>query len=156
MFAKPCLFPFCCSHPWSASGQECFFPLFSEGTMGFVEIQYKLLSVSLPGPQTWLFLIPGSLFPWRLALHAARLPGRQLCPILGCSVMCLVVPFPSSRCHLASCSQTWGRGGNHSEGMVRETWGHPPGYRAGCWYGCDRSIMPWFGSVLGHSSACRC
>lgn len=65
---------------------------------------------SLPGPQAWLLLLPGPLFPRRLALHAARLPGRQLRPLLGCSVMWPPPPFLSSRCHLASRSQPRGEG----------------------------------------------
>lgn len=119
-------FPFCSSHPLSAPGQVYVFLLFLEDYL-ICRKQVKLCFVSLPGPQTWLLLVPGSLFPRCLALHAARLPGCQLRPLFGGSVMCLVVLFPSSRCHLASCSQTRGR----MSGQGLGTWGHAPGHQCG-------------------------
>lgn len=117
-------FPFCGSHPLSAPGQVCVFLLFPEDYF-ICRKQVKLRFVSLPGPQTWLLLVPGSLFPRCLALHAARLPGCQLRPLLSGSVMCLVVLFPSSRCHLASRSQT--RGGLRGQGLG--TCPRPPAWR---------------------------
>lgn len=35
------------------------------------------------GTQAWLLLLPGSLLPWSLALHAPGLLGCQLRPLSG-------------------------------------------------------------------------
>lgn len=35
------------------------------------------------GTEARLLLLSGSLLPWRLALHAAGLLGRELCPLSG-------------------------------------------------------------------------
>ena len=42
--------------------------------------------VDFAGPEAGLLLLPGPLLSGRVALHAAGLPGRQLCALLGCQV----------------------------------------------------------------------
>lgn len=38
------------------------------------------------GAQTWLLLLPRPFLPWGVALHAASLPGSQLCALSGSQV----------------------------------------------------------------------
>lgn len=64
-----------------------FLRCFQNGLFNLLKYKQLKLFVSFAGPQTRLLLVPGSLFPRGLALHAARLPGRQLRPLLGGSVM---------------------------------------------------------------------
>lgn len=49
---------------------------------GFISVNptiYVFLCVS--GPEARVLLLPGSLLPWGLALHASGLLGCQLCPL---------------------------------------------------------------------------
>lgn len=59
---------------------------------------WLLLScLSAPGSEAGLLLLPRSLLPRCVALHAARLPGRQLRALPGCKV-CTVTSHTALHC----------------------------------------------------------